>query len=51
MIVTTYRGDPVAIIRVYSMEKWCKVILPDESVEWVRTADIAEEEIEWRLHG
>jgi hypothetical protein len=45
MIVTTYHGEPVAIIRVYPMGKWCKVIQADESVEWVRTADIAEEEI------
>jgi len=45
MIVTTYREEPVAIIRVYPEDKWCKIILGDESVEWVRTAEIAEEEI------
>jgi len=45
MIVTTYHGDPVAIIRVYQEEKWCKIIQSGEVVEWVRSADIAEEEI------
>jgi hypothetical protein len=45
MIVTTYHGEPVAIVRVYPADKWVKVIRMDASVEWVRSADIAEEEI------
>lgn len=45
MIVTTYQGEPVAIVRVYPAGKWCKIIRTDESVEWVRSADVAEEDI------
>lgn len=45
MSVVTYLGEPVAIVRVYPMEKWCKIILGDESVMWVRSADLLTEEI------
>lgn len=45
MTVTTYRGQYVAIVRVYEGGNWCKVILEDDSCAWVLTADIAEEEI------
>lgn len=45
MTVAVCQGQVVPIIRVYPNGKWCKVILEDESVEWVRSSDITEEEI------
>jgi hypothetical protein len=45
MIVTTLGEQVVAITRVYTGEKWCKVVLEDGNVEWIRSADLAEEEI------
>jgi hypothetical protein len=44
--LTTLDEEYVAIIRVYSGEKWCKVIhSEDEFVEWVKTARIEEVEV------
>ena len=45
MTIATIGEEAVAIVRVYSGEKWCKVIREDESVEWVRTATIDEMEV------
>jgi hypothetical protein len=45
-VTVTKTGEQViAIVRIYSGEKWCKVILEDGTERWVRSADIVEEEI------
>ena len=45
MTLTMIGEETVAIVRVYSGEKWCKVIHEDGSVEWVKTANIVEMEV------
>ena len=45
MTITKVGDEIVVIVRVYEGNKWVKVIREDGSIDWVRAADIAEEEI------
>jgi len=45
MTVTTIDDEVIAIVRVYSGDKWCKVIREDGNVEWVKTTTIEEKEV------